>query len=169
MNDKTIVNRYEKELEAEGKKTRNMLEAVPEGKWDWKPHEKSMTMRQLCGHLAEIAAWPAIILTTSEIDFQASPYVSPPVNSKADLMDLFEESYKKGMAEMEQATDSNLLDETWKLRSGDQVFSNHSKDDNIRHSIAQTIHHRAQLGIFLRLLDVPVPATYGPSADDKSF
>jgi uncharacterized damage-inducible protein DinB len=156
------------ELQREATPTRKMLSAVPDDKYDWKPHPKSMTIRQLAGHIAELPGWIDMTLNTNELDFAANPYASPDIKDTAGLLAYFEKNLESGKKNLLAAKDENL-DEPWTLRNGEQVYSTEPKADVIRMSISQIIHHRAQLGVFLRLLDVPIPGTYGPSADDESF
>lgn len=157
-----------KEMDGEAAITHKMLERVPDDKFDWKPHPKSMTMLQLTTHLAEIPAWPAMALNTSELDFAAMPYQPAPVSSTKDLLELLERSITTGRSRLQQATEEELLP-TWTMRMGEQVLMVFTKYEVIRHSLAQTIHHRAQLGVFLRMLNIPIPGSYGPSADEMGF
>lgn len=157
-----------KEVEQEALTTRKMLSIVPADKWDWKPHEKSMNLKQLAVHVAELPGWIEMALHTSELDFASNPYTPAPVKTTKDLLDWFEDNLKKGTAALRSANDADL-EPTWTLRNGNEIYSATPKRDVIRMSISQTIHHRAQLGVFLRLLDVPIPGSYGPSADDASF
>ncbi len=163
-----IIPLLVKELDAEIATTRKMLERVPNDQWGWKPHSKSMTMLQLTTHLAEIPAWPAMALDTSELDFAAMPYQPTHVNNTAELLELLEKSATAGRSRLEQATEDELLP-TWTMRMGEKVLMVFTKYEVIRHAIAQMIHHRAQLSVFLRLLNVPIPGTYGPSADEMGF
>ena len=164
----SIISLLQKEMEMESGITRKMLDRVPEDKWDWKPHEKSMSMKQLTGHIAELPSWPALGLHTTELDFGATPYEVPPINSKAELMALFEKSLQQGSGALAGAKEEDLLP-NWTLRDGEQIFAVMTKYEMIRHSFSQTTHHRAQLGVYLRLLNIPIPGSYGPSADDMSF
>lgn len=164
----SILKMFLKELNQEAVTTRKMLERIPDDKYDWKPHEKSMTIRQLATHIAELPSWSSMVLTTSELDFAANPYSPPVINNTADLLDLFEKSLADGRSHLEQANEEQLS-EDWTLRSGDQILSTSSKADVIRMSISQIIHHRAQLGVYLRLLNIPIPGSYGPSADEPGF
>ena len=163
-----ILDLLKKEYEQEVALTSKMLQRVPEDKWDWKPHEKSMTMKQLTAHLAEITEWPAIGLHTEVLDFAATPYVPSPVNSVAELLSLLEKSTKAGREALQNAKEEDLLP-TWTMKYGDQVLLSMTKYEMIRHSLSQQSHHRAQLGVYLRLLDIPIPGTYGPSADEQDF
>ena len=160
-----IIPMLLKEMEQEAQTTRKMLSRVPEDKLGWKPHEKSMSMQQLATHLAELPAWVSLALTTSELDFGAEPYEPTIINNSADLMACFEKSLAEGKSELEKAKEEDLL-LTWTMRSGDEIFSVQTKAETIRHAFCQTVHHRAQLGVFLRLLNIPIPGSYGPSADE---
>jgi uncharacterized damage-inducible protein DinB len=164
----SIINMLLKEMDKEAITTRKMLERVPHDKYDWKPHEKSMTIRRLATHIAELPSWVSMTLTTNELDFANNPYQPVPINNKEELLAYFERSYTEGRAELEKATDKEL-EPDWTLRNGDQIYSVESKGDVIRMSYNQIVHHRAQLGVFLRLLNVPIPGSYGPSADEMNF
>lgn len=163
-----MINMLLKEMDKEAITTRKMLERVPNDKYDWKPHEKSMTIRRLATHIAELPSWVSMTLTTSELDFANNPYQPVPINNNEELLAYFERSYAEGRTELEKATDKDL-EPDWTLRNGDQVYSVESKGDVIRMSYNQVVHHRAQLGVFLRLLNVPIPGSYGPSADEMNF
>ncbi|MDB5195800.1 MAG: damage-inducible protein DinB [Flaviaesturariibacter sp.] len=163
-----IIQLLLKEFNEETAITRKMLERVPEGKWDWKPHTKNMSMEGLSTHVAELSSWIKLGLTTSELDFAAAPYEPTKVSSTAELLQVFEKAVAEGREALEGATEADLLP-TWTLRNGDQVYGVYTKYEIIRHAMAQTIHHRAQLGVYLRLLDIPIPGSYGPSADEMNF
>ncbi|GEO12114.1 DinB family protein [Segetibacter aerophilus] len=157
-----------KEMEEEAAITRKMLQRVPDDKFDWKPHERSMVMSALTVHIAELPSWVQMALTSSELDFAKMDYTPTPVSSSADLLAIFEKSYSQGREALSSAKEEDLLPE-WTLRNGEQVYMVFTKYEVIRHSFAQTIHHRAQLGVYLRLLNIPIPGSYGPSADEQSF
>lgn len=157
-----------KEFEKETATTRQMLELVPDDQFSYKPHEKSMTMQQLTTHIAELPGWVAMGFLSSEMDFASTPYVLTVINSRAELLELFTKSVQAGKASLENASEEDLLP-SWTLRHGDTILMKLTKYELIRHSLAQIIHHRAQLGVFFRLLNIPLPKTYGPSADDASF
>lgn len=164
----TILELLQSELENEAVTTRKMLALVPNEKFSWKPHEKSMTMLQLATHVAEIPGWFEMILTTSELDFGAADYQPSPINSTKDLLDFHEKSVTAGKESLSKATEDDLW-KSWTMRTGDIVHQTDTKYGMLRTSMSQTTHHRAQLGVYLRLLDVPIPGSYGPSADDPSF
>ena len=156
------------EMERESVATRKMLERVPGDKFDWKPHPRSMSLRQLATHIAELPTWVKVTLTTNELDFAAAPYQPASINNSAELLSYFEKSLAEGKEQLSNATDEDLLPD-WTLRNGDQVYSVEKKGDVIRMSFCQIVHHRAQLGVYLRLLNIPIPGTYGPSADEMNF
>lgn len=145
-----------------------MLERIPSDKQDWQPHEKSMTIRRLAAHLAELPDWVSLAFTTDELDFAGKPYELPSWDTNSELLGILEKSLAGAQKNLENGKDEDLLP-TWILRNGDQVLMTATKGALIRQSLSQTIHHRAQLGVYLRLLNVALPSTYGPSADDPSF
>jgi uncharacterized damage-inducible protein DinB len=154
-----------KEMEQEAQTTHKMLERVPADKFNWKPHPKSMTMKQLTVHIAELPSWVSLGLHTTELDFATSPYNPAPVESTDDLLKLLDKSLKEGRTSLQNATEEDLLP-NWTLRNGEQIYSVMTKYELVRHSFSQITHHRAQLGVYLRLLDIPIPGSYGPSADE---
>jgi uncharacterized damage-inducible protein DinB len=164
----SMIEMYLKELEQESLVTRKMLSIIPDDKLDWQPHPKSMTIRSLATHIAELPTWVTMALTTEELDFASAPYNPTIINNTKELLELFEVSLMDGRSELVPQNDEKIS-ETWTLRSGDQIFMVSTKGETIHHALCQIIHHRAQLGVYLRLLDVPIPGSYGPSADDTSF
>ncbi|WP_207533312.1 DinB family protein [Desertivirga arenae] len=164
----TIIAKLLKELEQEAQTTRKMLSLVPEKKYSWKPHEKSMTVIRLATHIAELPGWVEMTLKTEELDFANNPYKQEQINNNQDLLNYFESSLAKANTAL-QSADEPALEGIWVLREGEQVYSRSTKYEVIRMALAQIIHHRAQLGVFLRLLNIPIPGSYGPSADDQGF
>ncbi len=163
----TFVEFFKKQFIEEGATTRKMLSRVPAEKFDYKPHEKSMTMKQLTGHLADLPGWFHLVFTTDEIDF-AKPYPMPEIHTQEDLLSFFEKRYAEGLSQLIPENEA-LLDKTWTMRHGENTISADPKIGIIRISISQQIHHRAQLGVYLRLLNIPIPGSYGPSADENNF
>ncbi|WP_406824392.1 DinB family protein [Pedobacter sp. KACC 23697] len=163
-----IINLLLKELEAEFNITKKFLAILPADKFDWAPHEKSMKMKSLVVHITDLPRWVSLALTTDGLDFETEPYTEPPVESSDDLVKILEKNYAAGKAALEKADESDL-NGRWVLSMGKQVLADYSKYETIRHSLSQTTHHRAQLGVYLRLLNIPVPGSYGPSADDQNF
>ena len=156
------------ELDHESKTTEKFLKLVPVEKFDWKPHEKSMSMKQLATHIAEIPGWIEFMINEDVLDFATAPYEPAQVNNSDDLSKLHERSVAKAFEALTKTTEDKLL-QTWTMKNGDQILMAMSKYEAIRHAFAQNIHHRAQLGVYLRLLDIPIPGSYGPSADEQSF
>lgn len=164
----SIIPMLLKEMEQEAQTTRKMLERIPNDKYQWQPHEKSMTVQRLANHIAELPGWVAMALTTSELDFASNPYVGTTIDNTAELLNYFEETLEKGKSHLAQTNDDEL-EKDWTLRNGDHIISVSTKAEIIRMAYSQIVHHRAQMGVFLRLLNVPVPPSYGPTADEGSF
>ncbi|GAB2983912.1 hypothetical protein GCM10027049_21730 [Mucilaginibacter puniceus] len=161
----SIIEILLRETEQEAQTTRKFLSIVPNDKYDWKPHPKSMSLKQLATHIAELPSWISIGLTTEELDFAANPYNPVDIANTTELVAYFEKCYAQGHADL-KATNEETLQQPWVLRNGDQILLNQNKYDTVRVSISQTTHHRAQLGVYLRLLNIPIPGSYGPSADE---
>ncbi|MES2680339.1 MAG: DinB family protein [Bacteroidota bacterium] len=162
------IDQLLKEMEQEAQTTKKMLAIVPIDKSAWKPHEKSMGLMQLAMHVAELPGWVSMGLTTEELDFATTPYDNKPVASTKALLEFFEKNLVDGVSHLKKAKPEDLLPK-WTMRNGEQIYTVLTKGELIRVSISQTIHHRAQLGVYLRLLNVPIPGSYGPSADDMRF
>jgi uncharacterized damage-inducible protein DinB len=163
-----LIPIFLKEMEQEAQTTRKMLQRVPTDKFQWRPHPKSMTMQQLATHIAELPTWVTMVLNTSELDFAKNEYKPAVINNTEELLEYFEKNLKEGKQSLEKATEEALLPD-WTLRNGDQIYSVDKKYEVIRIAYCQIVHHRAQLGVFLRLLDIPIPGSYGPSADEMNF
>jgi uncharacterized damage-inducible protein DinB len=164
----TFLEFFLQQLEEEAVTTRKMLSRVPTEKLGWKPHEKSMEINRLATHIAELPTWIPMTLDTDELDFAASDYKPKKVNKTEELVQYFEECLVKGREALKNGNEADL-DKPWTLRNGAEIYSTTPKRDVIRMSLSQIIHHRAQLGVFLRLLNVPIPGSYGPSADETGF
>ncbi|MDB5208748.1 MAG: DinB family protein [Flavisolibacter sp.] len=163
-----ILKALLKEMEAEAVTTRKMLALIPADKLSWKPHEKSMNMQSLAVHIAELPSWVLMGLSTSELDFATMDYTPTVANNATELLALFETSFTSGYNALKAAKEEDLLP-SWTMRSGEKVHAVMTKYEVIRHSFSQTTHHRAQLGVYLRLLNIPIPGSYGPSADEMNF
>jgi uncharacterized damage-inducible protein DinB len=156
------------QLDQEAITTRKMLSIVPTDKFNWKPHEKSMEIKRLATHIAELLTWIPMTLDTDELDFSKSEYKPAQIENTEDLLTYFEDCLVKGREALKNGKEKEL-EKPWTLRNGEQIYDTSPKRDVIRMSLSQIIHHRAQLGVFLRLLNIPIPGSYGPSADDMSF
>jgi uncharacterized damage-inducible protein DinB len=155
------------ELDEEMKKTRTTLERVPADKKDYAPHPKSMPLGKLAPHVAQLAGFGLIILTTPEFDFSTGSITPLPFESPAQLVKALDEGAAKVRAAL-QATPDSAWKENWKLSfQGKTIFEGQRFLAYREMFLNHLVHHRAQLGVYLRLNEKPVPATYGPSADDK--
>jgi uncharacterized damage-inducible protein DinB len=164
----TVLELLMQEFEQEAITSRNMLSRVPDDKFDWKPHTKSMDVKTLSTHIADLPTWIQMAMNTEELDFATAKYDPPPINSTKELVDYLEKNLEIARDTLKNA-DPGKFEEQWLLRTGEQIHVNTNRYGLIRIALSQTIHHRAQLGVFLRILDVPIPGSYGPSADEMNF
>ena len=155
------------ELKHEAINSRKMLERVPVDKYGWSPHEKSMTIGRLASHIAQLPVWVNRTLAAPQFDFAATPMLPGTYEDTAALVKAFEEMQSNAIAALVNATDE-ILNEKFTVRRGDLVMFELPRKILIRNiALNHIVHHRGQLSVFLRLLDVPVPGMYGPSADEK--
>lgn len=162
----SFIEAFKRELTDEAKETKRMLEKVPVEKHDWQPHAKSMKLGVLAYHLAEIPDMIEKGLLSDKWDFaEEESWEAKVFETNEDLIKHFENSVKKAMEALEQSKDDILL-ERWKLCTGEVIHLEMEKWEAVRHAFGQNAHHRAQLGVFLRLLDISIPGPYGPSADE---
>ncbi len=162
----TLINYFKNQLQEETATTRKMLERVPADKLDWQPHPKSMSLVRLATHVAEIPNWIPMVTDMDELDFSKGNYTAPTINSSKDLVDYFDQNVKDGKAALDKVSD-DILNKPWSMRNGEEIYMTSPKGDVLRMTLSQLIHHRAQLGVYLRLLDIPIPGSYGPSADEQ--
>jgi uncharacterized damage-inducible protein DinB len=147
--------------------TRRLLERVPEEDFSWKPHEKSMSLGQLSGHLANIPAWCSAVLEKSALDLGTVADARPkePV-SRAALLQEFDTKVSAARASLAQRSDAEMM-APWTLKSGGHEIFTLPRITAVRSFIMNhSIHHRGQLSVYLRLRNVPVPSIYGPTADE---
>ena len=163
-----IVDALLPEFDHEMTTTRKVLERVPADRFDWKPHAKSFSLGALATHVAALPTWGAEALTRSEFDIADSqPPTAPP--SKTALMAAFDKSVTTTRSALAGKTDAEFM-ATWTLTRGGKAIFSMPKANVLRSFVLNhLIHHRGQLSVYLRLLDVPVPSIYGPSADEPSF
>ncbi len=158
------------ELEQEAASTRRFLERVPQGKSDWRPHPKSMPLARLAGHVAEMPGWGTMTMTTAELDLNP-PGGEPMQGLTSDSPEELTAAFDRGVAGMRAAlegADEAELAKPWSLKSGGQVIFTLPKAVVMRSFVfSHLVHHRAQLGVYLRLNDVPLPSSYGPTADEE--
>ncbi len=160
------------EFDQEMAKTRRSLERVPEGNFDWKPHAKSMSLGQLSVHLAMIPEWGSESLKGDSLDIAppgAPPYQMPKAESRKQILEMFDQGVARTREALAKASDAELV-KPWTLLAGGKMIFTLPRIGVLRTSIMNhMIHHRAQLGVYLRLNNVPVPAIYGPSADEAGM
>jgi len=155
-----------KELETEAIATRKCLERVPESLFDWKPHERSMTMGYLALLVAEIPKWITYMIEKSEIDFASFEHFK--AKNTSELVNHFDENIKGAKNALQHVTNDEILQPFFLKNQGQVLFSS-PKKENVGSSINHLVHHRGQLTVYLRLNNIPVPSIYGPSADDRNF
>jgi uncharacterized damage-inducible protein DinB len=153
-----------KEFDQEMHSTRRLLERVPGDKATWKPHEKSFSL----GHLALLVSWMpdwiALSLRQPHIDLAQAPGYT--IESTPALLASFDRGAQAARDALAEVT-GKALDEPWSLRNGDQVFMTLPRGEVVRQHLNHLIHHRGQLTVYLRLVNVPLPAIYGPTADER--
>lgn len=158
------------EFDREMALTRKHLERVPEDRFGWKPHEKSFTMLGLASHLTQFPTWLSGMLTTDCLDIAPvgkEPYKVPEFKTRAEIVDALVRGVAAAREALETTTDEQMQQE-WSLLSGGKPVFTMPRTEIFRGMIMNhMIHHRAQLGVYLRLCDIPVPSTYGPSADEQ--
>jgi uncharacterized damage-inducible protein DinB len=164
----SFLDAYLRELAEEAKETRRMLAIVPANRMDWQPHPKSMSIKVLASHLAEIPLMIQFALESEKWDFADEPYNPADFSNTEALLARFDECVALARKALEHASEDHLTD-IWRLCSGEVVYLEMHRWEAIRHAFGQNAHHRAQLGVFLRLLDIPIPGPYGPSADEMAL
>ena len=158
-----LLNEFDEEI----KKTRTMLERVPADKKDFAPHAKSMPLGKLAAHVAQLATFGHIVLTTPELDFATGSVKSLPFESTAQVLKALDEGAAQARADLQKTSDA-AWNQPWKLSFGGKPIFSGSRFLAYRQLfVNHIVHHRAQLGVYLRLNETPVPSTYGPSADDR--
>ena len=157
------------EFDEEMKITRKFLERVPEDKFGWKPHEKSMSLGSLAAHLAEMPGWTVPTIQQSSLDLAppgGPPFQPTKTSSRRETLEFFDRNTAAARMAIASARDEELM-KPWSLLMGGQIIFTMPRIGVLRSMVmSHNIHHRAQLGVYLRLNNVPVPGTYGPSADE---
>ncbi len=157
------------EIKFEGANTRKLLERVPLNDPAWLPHEKSRNIEQLARHVANLYPWVNYIINHDEVDFsKGAPLPAmPETKTTESLLSHYDEKLTEAIASLENASDEDMMN-MFSMKAGDKVLSSFPKAAAIRNlALNHLVHHRAQLGVYLRLLDIPIPGMYGPSADEK--
>lgn len=155
------------ELKYESTLTKKILERVPMDRKDWKPHEKSMTLGRLATHIAQIPHWITDIIKIDDYDFAARIPKADTATSNEELMHIYQEILDNAIRDLNQMSDEDL-NKRWIVRVGDRLMYDTPKKVALRGwAYSHLVHHRGQLSVYLRLLDIPVPGIYGPSADER--
>jgi uncharacterized damage-inducible protein DinB len=167
--NQAILAEFDKEIES----TRRTLERIPDDTLGWKPHEKSGTMAWLASHVANLPMWVTVTMTTEVLDFAAPPDPKMPspkeAKSAKELVEFLDTNAKNARAAIAAASDSDLM-KSWTLKQGDKTFFTIPKVAVLRSFVLNhLIHHRGQLTMYMRLKNIPVPALYGPSADENPW
>lgn len=153
------------ELQHEVSSTRKIIACVPTDKWDWKPHVKSMSLGDLSKHIVELIIWTEIISQQESLNFHTD-YKPLEAKTTEELLQLIDKYEQRVVKAVESMTDEQWM-ETWALKAGDHTIMEMPKVGANRFVVNNHIyHHRGQLSVYLRLLDIPIPGMYGPSADD---
>ena len=162
---------FREELDREVERSRKALEQVPDGKYQWKPHEKSMIFGYLADMVATIPTWIEMEINRDELDIapaEGQGTKQAPKETTADLLKALDDAAAQARSALEKTTDEHL-DTTWKLLARGQVVWEGTRREMIQDTINHWAHHRGQMTVYLRLMGAKVPALYGPSADDQSF
>ena len=160
-----LLPEYDHELAT----TRRLLERVPETEFGWKPHDKSMTLGQLTGHIANLPFWLSATMEAPFYDLSAGgeEVRNEPAASRDALLKQFDEKVRRARASLVRATDAEML-APWALKQGDQELFSMPRVAAVRSFVMNhLIHHRGQLSVYLRLKDIPLPPMYGPTADEQ--
>jgi len=158
------------DLDREAPITRRALEAVPQGRDDWKPHPKSMPLGRLAGLVALMPSWLTMMIAQEEFD------LAPPAGGRSSFQPpapdglgaAVDKAFAGARQALESTSDEHLL-KPWRLKSGGNVVAEGTRLSMMRDALMHLSHHRGQLTVYLRLNDVPVPTVYGPTADDPRF
>jgi len=155
-----------KEIEHEGAQTKKMLERIPLDQFNWKPHEKSREIGQLAIHIAQTPAWTSRILAAADFDMLSFKREVPEINSPEDLVKISETNIENAVGDLQKTSDEDMV-AMWTFKRGNKVVFSLPRGVAIRTlAMNHLIHHRGQLSVYLRLLNIPVPGMYGASADE---
>jgi uncharacterized damage-inducible protein DinB len=166
-----MIDFFQQQLEAEARRTRRALEHAPEGRDDWKPHDKSMPLGRLAMLVARMPSWVTLMVQRDELDLNppgGSNISQAPLRTPAELVQAHDQAVGEARAALAAATEDHLL-KPWQLLVSGKVVSEEPRYVVLRDTFAHLAHHRGQLTVYLRLSGQKVPAIYGPSADESRF
>lgn len=168
INKMNLIEALIGELTHEVEKTRKILSIVPYEKSAWKPHEKSMTLEGIARHIADMYAWVPATVDKDQLDFATDYVPTAKIDSTEKLLERLNTNFNLAIESLNNSSEE-LLAKNWTMRNGDHIFFTLPKSMVLRDMVLNHIvHHRGQLTVYLRLLDVPIPGIYGPSADDRA-
>jgi uncharacterized damage-inducible protein DinB len=159
------------QLDSEVERSRRALEQVPDGKYDWKPHERSMIFGYLADMVARIPSWIAMEITRDELDVappEGAGMERPRLETSLSLIEALDKAAAEARSALQETTDEHLMT-SWRLLARGQVVMESPRHVMIRDTFSHLAHHRGQMTVYLRLMGSMVPALYGPSADDNRF
>lgn len=167
-----LTELFSADMEREREKTRRAVEAAPEGRPDWKPHDTSMPLGRLTSLVATMPSWITMMIDRDEFDVVPQPgqgsQFARQLTTRAELARVVEEGFAGAGKALAGTTDEHLM-KPWRLKAGGQVVAEAPRHVMLRDALMHLAHHRGQLTTYLRVLGAKVPAIYGPSADDQSF
>jgi uncharacterized damage-inducible protein DinB len=166
-----VIDRLLAELEREAERSRRALERVPDGKHDWKPHDRSMIFGYLANMVATMPTWVAMMITKDELDIapkDGPKWERPAMQTSAEYLAALAKSFDEATKVLRGTTEAHL-ETRWRLLAGGEVVSDKTRYEMIRDTINHWVHHRGQMTVYLRLMGAQVPALYGPSADDTRY
>jgi uncharacterized damage-inducible protein DinB len=165
----SLVDRFNAELDTELPTTRRVLERVPDGRFDWTPHPKSMSMGRLASLVANMPGWITMMLTVDQFDVAQPSNMPPALTTSRALVEAFDAHVTSARDALRNTTDAHL-ETKWRMLARGHVVSESSRYDAVRTGVINHLaHHRGQLTVYLRLNDVAVPSIYGPTADEAAF
>ena len=164
----TLAETFAAEFREEAAATRKFLERFEDEHAEWRPHEKSMTLGRLAAHIVETPDWCSTILETDDFDFATANYQAPAWNTRAELLENHQRLGDEFLKKLEGRSDESLGGH-WRLLMNGELLEERTRENAIRaYILSHLIHHRGQLSVYYRLLGIPVPGPYGPSADDQN-
>jgi uncharacterized damage-inducible protein DinB len=167
----TMTEWFLAELDSEAVKTHRVLAEMPEGKREWKPHDRSMAFGYLTDLVANILSWVGLAITLDELDVapKSGPSYRPmPVQTSVEAITALDKAVAQAREALQKTDDAHLAT-PWRLLAGGRVVMEQRRHDVIRDTFLHSSHHRGQMTVYLRLLGARVPSVYGPSADDQQF
>lgn len=166
VSSSSIAAAFIAEIEQEAATTRKCIERIPAEKFDWKPHEKSMSFGKLASHVAEMFGWTPPTMEQPELDFAKMDYKPFEPKTTEDLVEYLDKNVAEAIETLRNSPDERFAEE-WTMRNGEKIYFTMPKFTCMRSFVINHIvHHRGQLTVYLRLNDIPVPSIYGPSADE---